>query len=83
MARILPNHRDRAGMVVGNQRNAVNTLSPAQQAYRERLNTIEAEKFAALNAPGANADQLNIAMLKRMSAALVKLRAAQREKLHT
>jgi hypothetical protein len=38
---------------------------------------------SALNAPGANADQLNIAMLRRMSAALVKLRAAQREELHT
>jgi hypothetical protein len=54
-------------------------LSPAQQAYSDQLDTIEAERLTALSAPGANTDQLNIAMLRRMSAALVKLRAAQRD----
>jgi hypothetical protein len=52
-------------------------LSPAQEAYRERLAAIEAEKLAALRTPGANAERLNIAALRRMSAALAKLRAAQ------
>jgi hypothetical protein len=61
----------------------MNTLSPAQLTYSAALDAIEAERLAALNKPGANADQLNIAMLRRMSAALVKLRAAQREELHT
>ena len=35
------------------------TLSPAQQAYSDQLDTIEAEKLAALNAPGANAEPLS------------------------
>ena len=52
-------------------------LSPAQEAYRNRLDAIEAEKLAALNERSANADQLNQAMLRKMSAALVKLRTAQ------
>jgi hypothetical protein len=54
-------------------------LSPAQLAYRERLDAIEAEKLAALNTPGAKAERLAIIALRKMSAALVKLRAAQRE----
>ena len=54
-------------------------LSPAQLAYRERLDAIEAEKLAALQEPGADADRLNIAMLRRMSAALITLHAAQLE----
>ena len=57
----------------------MNTLSPAQLTYRNRLDAIEAEKLTALSAPGANADQLNLAMLRKMSAALAKLRAAQVE----
>ena len=82
MARILPDHRDRAGMVVGVERDAMNTLTPAQQAYRERLDAIEAEKLAALNAPSANADQIRITAIRRMSAAYVKLKAAELEAQH-
>jgi hypothetical protein len=52
-------------------------LSPAQEAYRDRLDAIEAEKLEALGAPGANAERLNILMLRKMSAALVDLRTAQ------
>jgi hypothetical protein len=55
------------------------TLSPAQQAYSATLETIEAERLAALSAPSANAERLAIIALRKMSAALVKLRAAQRE----
>jgi hypothetical protein len=55
------------------------TLSPAQQAYSDQLDTIEAEKLAALNAPGANAERLATAALRKMSAALIALRAAQRK----
>ena len=55
----------------------MSALSPAQQAYRERLDAIEAEKLAALQTPGSDAERLNIAMLRRMSAALINLRAAQ------
>jgi hypothetical protein len=54
-------------------------LSPAQQAYSAQLDKIEAEKLAALNAPGADPERLNIAILKRMSAALIELRTAQLE----
>jgi hypothetical protein len=54
-------------------------LSPAQQAYRERLNAIEAERLAALSAPGANAERLATAALRKMSAALQALRLAQLE----
>jgi hypothetical protein len=54
-------------------------LSPAQEAYRDRLAAIEAEKLAALSTPGANVERLNLAMLRKMSAALVKLRTAQFE----
>jgi hypothetical protein len=57
----------------------MNTLSPAQQTYLERLNAIEAERNAALQKPGADADRLNVAMLRRMSTELVKLRATQLE----
>ena len=57
----------------------MNTLSAAQLTYREQLNTVEAEKLAALQKPGADADKLNIIMLRRMSAALITLRAAQLE----
>jgi hypothetical protein len=52
-------------------------ITPAQQAYSAQLDQIEAEKLAALNAPGAKADQMNIIMLRKMSAALVQLRKAQ------
>jgi hypothetical protein len=55
------------------------TLSPAQQAYSDQLDTIEAEKLAALNAPGANAERLATAALRKMSAALQALRLAQLE----
>jgi hypothetical protein len=55
------------------------SLSPAQLAYREQLNAIEAEKLTALNSPNANPDQQNIIALRKMSAAYVKLRAAQIE----
>ena len=54
-------------------------LSPAQLAYREQLDAVEAEKLIALNAPGADADRLTIVMLRKMSAALAALRVAQRE----
>ena len=52
---------------------------PAQEAYRDRLDAIEAEKLAALSAPSANAERLNVLMLRKMSPALVKLRTAQLE----
>jgi hypothetical protein len=55
-------------------------LSLAQLAYRERLDAIETERLAALSAPSANAERLAIIALRKMSAALVKLRAAQRER---
>jgi hypothetical protein len=54
-------------------------ITPAQKAYSAQLDQIEAEKLAALNAPSANVERLNIAMLKRMSAALIELRATQLE----
>jgi hypothetical protein len=52
-------------------------LSLAPQAYRKQLEAIEAEKQAALNALGANAERLNIIALRRMSTALQTLRDAQ------
>jgi hypothetical protein len=55
----------------------ITQLSPAQQAYSAQLNQIETEKLAALNAPGANAEQLNIVALRKMSPALTALRTAQ------
>lgn len=56
------------------------TLTSAQQAYSAALDRLEAEKLAALQTPGADADRLNVAMLRKMSAALADLRAAQRER---
>jgi hypothetical protein len=56
-------------------------LTPAQQAYSDQLEAIEAEKLAALSAPGADAERLAIIAIRKMSAALVKLRAAQHEEL--
>jgi hypothetical protein len=56
-------------------------LSAAQQTYLERLATIEREKLTALNTPGADAERLNVAMVRLMSAALVALRATQRREL--
>lgn len=61
----------------------MNTLSPAQLAYKAALDAIEAEKRAALSTRGTNADQLNITALRRMSAALVELRKAQHEELRS
>jgi hypothetical protein len=55
------------------------TLSPAQQAYSATLDTIEADRLAALSAPGANAERLATAALRKMSTALITLRAAQRK----
>ena len=46
------------------------TLSPQQQTYAAVLDRIEAEKLTALNRPGANADQLSIVALRKMSTAL-------------
>jgi hypothetical protein len=57
----------------------MNELSPAQQTYAATLNAIETERLAALNTPGANAERLAIIALRKMSAAYVKLRAAQLE----
>ena len=54
-------------------------LSPAQLAYRAQLDTIEAEKLEALNTPGADADRIAIAAVRKMSAALAQLRHAQSE----
>ena len=56
------------------------TLSPQQQTYAAVLDRIEAEKLTALNRPGANADQLSIVALRKMSTALQALRLAQLEK---
>ena len=61
----------------------MSALTEAQQAYRERLDALEAEKLAALSTPRANADQLNITALRRMSAALVELRKAQHKTLRS
>jgi hypothetical protein len=53
--------------------------SPAQLAYAAALDRLEAERLAALDAPGADTDRLNVAMLRKMSAAYCKLLAATRE----
>ena len=55
------------------------SLSPAQQTYFQLLDTLEAERNDALQKQGTDPERLNITMLRRMSAALVKLRAAQLE----
>jgi hypothetical protein len=55
----------------------MNAPSLALQAYAAALDRLEAERRAALNAPGADPERLNIAMLRRMSTALIELRAAQ------
>ena len=43
----------------------MNMVSSAQAAYVDRLDAIEAEKLAALSAPGANAERLNVLMLRK------------------
>jgi hypothetical protein len=58
--------------------NTSNNLSPAQRAYYVELDTIEAAYVAEL--PNTQRpEQLAILKVRRMSAALVKLKAATRE----
>ena len=51
-------------------------LSPAQLAYRDRLDAIEAEKLKALGTPGANAERILITATKRMAQAYSAFRTA-------
>jgi hypothetical protein len=71
-----------AGLAARPQHAAMTALSTAQSAYAAALDRLETERLAALSTPGADPERLNIAMLRKMSAALNTLRIAQLAESH-
>ena len=55
-------------------------LSEAQLILAAQFDRIEAEKAKALQDPRTNADQIQIAANRRMSAALIAYRALQKQR---
>jgi hypothetical protein len=74
----LHRNRDGARVAFSNQRNTMNALSPAQQAYAAALDEIE-KAYAAELPNTQRPEQLAILKVRRMSASYVKLIAATRE----